>query len=156
MQYPLNFYTSHCQFYIADKDSDRETGSDNFWTKDAFNDRLAIEDGILGVGIECYGPVKGELHLLSEPGNYIDMDQFDHIVEAGLDIRSGVIQILDCPTSTVELEVNVIPGRYRVRVYSSNLASVDGDEGDDFYMIEIWPGSATERKVLKRYSRAAD
>ena len=153
MQYPLNFYTSHCQFYICDKRSDKQTRSANFWTGDAFNDRLAIENRILSVGTECYGPVKGELFLFSEPKNHINFDQFDHIVEAELEIKSGIIQILDCPNSTIELEVNIIPGRYRVRIYSINLASVDGDEGDDFYRIEIWPSPVAERKVLKRYNR---
>ncbi|HEY8783800.1 MAG TPA: hypothetical protein VIM16_19380 [Mucilaginibacter sp.] len=109
MQHPLDFYTSYNQFYIYDKGSACATDSDIFWTNDAFNDRLAIEDGVLGVGTECYGPVKGELHLLSEPRNYINLDQYDHIVEAGIEIKSGVVQILDCPNSSVELEVNVIP-----------------------------------------------
>jgi len=154
MRYPLDFYTSYNQFYISDKDSPHDTGSDKFWTTDAFNDKLAIEDGILGVGTECYGPVKGELYLLSEPRNHIDLHDYDHIVEAGIEIRSGIIQILDCPDSCVELEINVIPGLYRARVYSINLASVEGDEGDDFYKIEIWPDTLMERKVLKRYNQA--
>ena len=155
MQYSLAFNTSHCQFYIYDKNSSGNTASNTFWTEDAYNDRLATEDGILGIGTECYGPVKGELYLLSEPRNYMNLDQYDHVVEAGIEIKSGVIQILDCPNSSVELEVNVIAGRYRVRIYSINLASVDGDEGDDFYKIEIWPSTAVERKVLKRYEGVA-
>ena len=155
MPYPLDFYTQYSQFYICDKDSERDTSSNRFWTEEAFNDRLATEDGILGIGTECYGPVKAELHLLSEPRNYINLDQYDHIVEAGLEIKSGVMQILDCPNSSVELEVNLVAGSYRVRIYSINLLSVEGDEGDDFYKIEIWPSLAMERKVLKRYERIA-
>jgi len=106
--------------------------------------------------LNVIGPVKGELHLLSEPRNYINLDQYDHIVEAGIEIKSGVVQILDCPNSSVELEVNVIPAFIESEFSSINLASVEGDEGDDFYKIEIWPSSAMERKVLKRYVRAAN
>ena len=153
MSYPFAFYTSHCQFYICDKSSPRETGSEDFWTESAFNDRLAIEKGILGVGAECYGPVKGELVLLEVANDRLNFVEYDHTVEAGLEVKSGMIQILDCPTSGVELELKVIPGIYRVRVYSSNLASVIGDEGDDFYKVEIWPDKALERRVLKRFSR---
>jgi hypothetical protein len=51
----------------------------------------------------------------------------------------------------VELEMIVKPGAYRVRVYSSNLVSVEGDEGDDYYKIEVWPDVQMERKVLKQY-----
>jgi hypothetical protein len=52
------------------------------------------------------------------------------------------------------LEVKVKPGKYRVRIYSSNLAGGDMDEveGKDYYKIEIWPDENMERKVLKRYS----
>ena len=152
MKFPLDFYTSYSQFYIYDKDSEGGTGSVIFWTDDAFNDRLAIEEGVLGVETECYGPVKGELEILSTIQSNINTDIYDHIVEAGIEIKSGIIQILDCPTSTIQLEVEVDPGFYRARIYSSNLASVDGDEGDDFYRIEIWPDENMERKVLKRYS----
>lgn len=153
MKHLLNFYTSYNQFYVFDKGSDGNMGSVTFWDEAGFNDRLAIGEGVLGVGTECYGPVKGELNLLIKENLEINIDDYDHIVEAGVEIKSGVIQILECPNSTIELEINVDPGFYRVRVYSSNLASVDGDEGDDFYKLEIWPGKNMLRSVLKRYDR---
>jgi hypothetical protein len=103
-----------------------------FWTDNAYDDRLAIENRILGVGTECYGPVKGELELLTSIDLTPDLSTFDHIVEAGIAVNSGIIQLLDCPTSTVQLEIKVAPGNYGVRIYSSNLSSVDGEEGDDF------------------------
>lgn len=152
MKYPLDFYTTHNQFYIYDKDSPGDTASDNFWTAEAFDDRLAIENGILGVGLECYGQVKAEVEILNRFNENIILADYDHVVEGGIIIKSGFIQILDCPDSSVQLELPVEPGAYRVRIYSSNLASVDGDNGDDFYRIEIWPDSDLKRTVLKRYS----
>lgn len=149
----LNFYTSHHQFYIYDKDSAGDTGSENFWTEDASNDRLVTEDGILGIGTECYGPVKGEVSLLGMPRSNLNLDEYDHIVEAGIEVTSGIIQVIDCPSSNIELELNVNPGTYRVRIYSLNLASVEYDEGNDFYKIEIWPDTEMKRMVLKRYNR---
>lgn len=122
-----------------------------FWTNEVFNDRLAIEDGVLGVETERYGHVKREFEVFTASNNNVDLYKYDHIVEAGIEIKSGVIQILDCPSSTIELEVNVAPGIYRARIYSINLNSVDGDEGDDYYRVEIWPDTYMERKVLKRY-----
>jgi hypothetical protein len=153
MKYQLEFYTQYSQFYICDKDSENDTGAKSFWTNEAFNDRLAVGTGVLGIGTECYGPIKGELILLDSSESITDNNEYDHIVEGGLEINSGIIQVLDCPNSIVQLELPVTPGTYRVRVYSSDLASVEGDEGDDFYKIEIWRGLNTERKVLKRYSR---
>ncbi len=151
MNHKLNFGTSYHQFYIRDKNSSQDTGDSNFWTEDATRSRLAVGEGILGVGLECYGPFKGELVLLDKKRDDVEYSQYDHIVEGGLNIKSGILQVLDCPNSNVELEVKVNPGSYRVRIYSLNLDSVEGDAGDDYYIIEIWPGINTERKVLKQY-----
>jgi len=151
MKYPLDFYTSYCQFYVYDKDSPDLRDSVNFWSHEAYEDRLAIEEGMLGIGTECYGPVKAELEILESVNNIVDFSSFDHVVEGGINIKSGIIQILSCSDSAVQIELNTTPGNYRVRIYSSNLASVEGDEGDDFYRIEIWPGESIERTVLKRY-----
>jgi hypothetical protein len=128
-----------------------DTESGEFWTDEAFDDRLAKEFGVIGVGTECYGPVKGELVLLDKENTDLDLKLYDHIVEAGLRIDSGIIQIKDCPNSSVELEINVKPDSYRFRIYSSNLSSVDGDEGDDFYRIEVWKDLNLDKKVIKRY-----
>ena len=151
MTYKLNFYTQYNQFYIADKSSPKNTGSRDFWTDEAYETRLAMGEGVLGVGTECYGPVKGELDILDTCIAEIDSSRFDHIVEGGLDLSSGLLQVLDCPNTSVELEVNIKPGKYRVRIYSSNLASVHGDEGDDYYRIEIWPDNNMKRNLLKKY-----
>jgi hypothetical protein len=151
MKYELNFDTSYHQFYIRDKESPQDTGDINFWTEDATHYRLAIGERILGVGLECYGPFKGELILLDWKNEKIEFDQYDHIVEGGLNVESGVLQVLDCPNSNVELEVKVNPGKFRARVYSLNLTSVVDDSGDDFYRIEMWPDTDMERSVLKQY-----
>lgn len=150
MKYILDFYTQYSQFYIADKLSPHETSGD-FWDKAAYEDRLAIGTGIVGVGTECYGPVKGELHVLPSSTSEDELEAYDHVVEGPLTIMSGVLQVLDCPNSNVELQITLPAKDYAVRVYSSNLASVEGDEGDDFYKIEIWPCERIQRRVLKRY-----
>ena len=148
MKYLLNFNTSYNQFYIYDKGSKGNTNSNSFWTNEAFNDRLAVEEGILGIGTECYGNVKAELQILKIDDNE-DLSFYDHIVEAGLEIKSGIIEVMDCPASKVELAVVVPPGFYRVRIYSSNLASIIDDDGDDFYLIKIWPELNLQKNVLK-------
>ena len=55
MHYNLDFHTAYNQFYVIDPEATANTGSDKFWTQEAFNDRLALEDGVLGVGIQSYG-----------------------------------------------------------------------------------------------------
>ena len=105
MIYQLNFYAQYRQCYINDKSSPKDTGKDDFWTEEATHSRLAIGDGILGVGLECYGSFHGELIILEAKPDRIAYDLYDHIVEAGLNVTSGILQVLNCPNSTVELEV---------------------------------------------------
>lgn len=148
----LSFYTEYRQFYVSDKNPSGTTTSDNFWTEEASTRRLAVEDGILGVGTECYGPVKGEIELLNSSPSEDNFDSYDHVVEGDLQVKSGVLQIISCPTSTVEFETTVKPGNYRVRIYSMNLDSVNGeDEGEDYYRIEVWQESPKGVKLYKEY-----
>lgn len=152
MNHKFNFPSSHHQFYICDKTSPLETGDDDFWTTEAFDSKLAVGEGILGVGTVSYSRCKGELILLDRKSDKINYEQYDHIVEAGLQVSSGILQILDCSSRDIQLQINIDPGAYRVRVYSSNFASVIDDDGDGFYRIEVWPSQEMERLVLKQYS----
>lgn len=151
MNFPLDFYTQYSQFYLADKFSEKNTQGD-FWNENAHGDRLAINEGIIGVGTECYGPIKGELNILKGRNITVDFAKYDHVVEGSIEIKSGTLQILDCPNSEIQLEIKLSPGWHTVRISSENLNSVDGDEGDDYYMIEIWPEAKIERNVLKRFN----
>ncbi|WP_417369412.1 hypothetical protein [Flavobacterium beibuense] len=152
----FNFYTEYHQFYLEDKEAKGDTGSPNFWTDEAFEARFATEQGIIAVGTYCYGNVKGEITVLQNPVKDIDYSLYDHVVEGGIDISSGELLIMDCPTSTVELTIKVTPGKYRVRVYGSNFKSVAetdlaNESDNDYYKIEIWPDDDMERKVLKQF-----
>jgi hypothetical protein len=155
IKYKLDFRTQFNQFYICDKGSPQNTGSSNFWSTDAYNDRLALDDGILGVGIQSYGHVKGELYILKTVNNHFEPKLYNHIVEGGLEIKSGKLQVLDCPNSTLILEIKLNPGKYRVRIYSWGFdkTDIDEDEGTDYYKVEIWPDNNMKREVLKRYNR---
>ena len=148
--YKLDFLTTHHQFQIADKSSPFKTDSDDFWTKQASDDKLAIEEGLLGIGTECYGQVKGDLQLLNFAPEKEDLTTYDHVVEGSINLKSGVLQMFPCLESVPTLELNLPPATYRIRIYSSNLASVDGDDGDDYYRVRIWPEEYQQRKVLKR------
>jgi hypothetical protein len=154
MIHALDFHTAYSQFYIIDPMVDYDTGSDKFWTQDAASDMLAVETGVLGVGIGSYGHVKAELEVLLKPNTENDYSKYDHIVEAGIQIDSGLLQVIDCPNSEIVLSIAIEPKTYRVRIYSIGLSESDPeeDEGKDYYKIEIWPDNNMERKVLKRYS----
>lgn len=154
--YKFKFDTQYNQFYIEDKGSEGNTNTPDFWNGDAFNERMALGKGVVAVGTQSYGNIKGEIEVLEKPNNDIDYSKYDHIVEGGINIQSGELQILDCPNSHLELSLKVEPAKYRVRVYSSNLSSVketdlSNDTDNDDYRIEIWKSNDMERKVLKQY-----
>jgi len=146
----LSFYTQYSQFYICDKTADMDK-TDEFWSDEAFAMRLADHSGVLGIGTECYGPVKGEINFLGQSPQTVEFSDFDHVVEGDLEISSGILQIQDCPNGAVEFEKELPLGNYRVRIYSINLGSVDGDEGDDYYRIEVWRGQPLGKRLLKEY-----
>jgi len=149
MAYELNFYTEYSQFYIIDSDNELKQG---LWTeKSAHSARLDFSPGSIAIRTECYGSVKGQVRILDTENKNVNYDSFDHIVEAELMVSSGSLEITSCPTNEIELKIEIPNGHYRCRIYSSNLDSVIGDEGDDFYTIEIWPSTDTGRKVLKQY-----
>lgn len=144
----LDFYTQYRQFFIHDKGFPIDPNNDR-WTSEAYKEKLAIEPGTLSVGIGSYGPLKGELILLDNQVNSIDFSDYDHVVEGSICCESGVLEIIPCMSTEPEISINVTPGNYRVRIYSSGLDTVVEEEGDDYYRIEIWKGDPTDRKVLQ-------
>jgi hypothetical protein len=157
MQYTshkYSFRTSYSQFYLADKDSPGATDSDNFWTEEAFADKLAVEERILGMCTGTYSYVKCEILFLAHRPDEISFEDYDQVVEASLEIKSGTLQLRDCPDSTVIAMFSLPVGFYRVRVKTINLESiVDEDiEADDRYLLELWPAPPAPREVLKRYA----
>ena len=154
----INFYTQYGQFYLSsdngsflNDDSNKRESSDTF--NESLKERLSIEKNALVVFSQSYGHIKGEIEVLEEPKGDIDYAKYDHIVEGGINVQSGELQILSWPGNEVELSMEIKPARYRVRIYGANLDSVTGDDGDDFYRIELWKSDDMERKVLKQYER---
>lgn len=150
--YPLEFYTQYSQFYLtngADENSD-----DDLWTDTAFYQRMAYNKGFLAVRTGSYGPVKARLEIKNEASIIGNLEEYDHVVEGKIDIETGVLQVQDCPSSSVVQEVELPTGLYSVRVYSKGLNTVVGDEGDDFYSIVVWPAMDNDKKVkvLKQYT----
>ncbi|WP_433811110.1 hypothetical protein [Flavobacterium johnsoniae] len=151
MIFNLNFTTDYGQFYLNDKD-EGDTGSENFWSDQALNDKLAVEKGILGVSIEnTEGMVKCELEILNSKSLISDFSSFDHVVEASLEIKTGILQVNDCPFSIIVLEEKIEIGNYRVRVYFNNLKSAYFENPKDYYKIEMWKDIFSDRHVLKRF-----
>ncbi len=152
MEKKLHFTTDYSQFYICDKGSPKDTGSDSFWTEEAYRDRLAVGKGILGVLIESYDEVRCDLEI-AETDPKVDLTYCEHTVEGSLEIPSGTLQVLDCLNRTVEFETSLTPGIYRIRILSFHISSAE-EAQNDFYKVQIWKEkSLREREVTKRFKR---
>ncbi len=153
--YTLDFSTAYRQFYLFDKDIKGATDSPNFWSKAALDSGLALEKGVIGVGIAAYGQVRLTIQIFDNEPLIFNSGNWDRITEGSIKIKTGYLQILDCPNSEAQLEIALEKNAYRMRVYGANFASVVGDEGDDFYHIELWKAPYQKRSVLKKYKNAS-
>ncbi len=150
----IRLYASHHQFYVQDSQPAGDTGADTFWTEDAYHRRLAIAEGILGIGTGSYDFVKVRVeHHLNEPD--LNLDDWDHVTECGLDVRTGRVLINGC-LSPSGLYFDVKPGFYRVRVCHANLAQSEMEATEnwtgpeDWYLVQFWLAVASDVKVLKQ------
>ena len=148
----LTVYAGYHQFHIKDEQATGSTGATDFWTPEAFNDRLAVNPGIVGIATGSYGDVQVEIEVYeSEPGS--ESGSWDHIVEADIDLSSGNLLVCGCPDPEEVSRINLAPGVYRVRVCYGNLDSVMDEEGQDYYKLRLWPDSFSKPEVLKRWKQ---
>ncbi len=146
-QFQLSFFTEYYQFYILDAETKAQTDSEDFWNVAANIRKLAIGEGILGVSVAKYATIKVELNIfLEEP---VVNNHADHIVQSDINLPSGILKVQSCTSFQTQLELSLEKGAYTVRVSSFNLSTVVGDEGDDYYVVEIWRTLIEGTKVLK-------
>jgi hypothetical protein len=95
-------------------------------------------------------PVVLELHH-SEPG--VVVDDWDHVAECSLAVDSGQLELHESGAGPVA-RMNISPGTYRVRALYGNLESLSpsGLEGDDHYIVVMWPAKWAPLVVLKQWS----
>jgi hypothetical protein len=151
----IRLYASHHQFYVQDSEPSGSSDDSTFWTKEACKNRLAIGDGLIGIGTGTYDFVKVrvEQHDAEPP---VDLDQWDHVTESGLQIRTKFVLIMGC-LSQSGLFFQVKPGHYRVRACHANLAESEQEVPNDWkggfqdwYLIQFWPSKPLRAKILKR------
>ena len=146
----LNLFADYFQFYLQDESAEGDL-SDG-WTEEATERLLAVAPGTVGVGTvrNMVVPVCVDV-LESEPP--LDAAEWDHITECSIQIDSGQLVVAGCTDYFPEAtRIPLAPGTYAVRISYGGLASLSADEldGDDHYRVQLWPGIATEAKVLKQ------
>jgi hypothetical protein len=148
-KYELSFFTEYYQFYILDSASPAKTDADDFWNAEANKRRLAIGVGILGITVAKYAEIQVEIRVLTEKST--EYRDADHIVEASLQLPSGILKVQNCSSFETQLEIPLDKGVYRIRVSSFKIKNVVNDIGDDFYIIDIWKSRFSKPKILKDF-----
>ncbi|ANZ42236.1 hypothetical protein BBK82_46195 [Lentzea guizhouensis] len=125
-------------------DSERPPGG---WTADAVHvHRIGLEPHSISVGTARADLVETVLAVHARPPHLAV--EAEHVVEADLDVLTGVVSIVGCAElPRPEDALTVTPGRYRARVSYVPSAPPAGSypdaPGDHFsYRIDIWPATA--------------
>jgi hypothetical protein len=148
-------YASHFQFYVQDVDAydtwmragaamDPDLPPAG-WTEEAGQiHRIGVERYSISVGTARYDFVETVLRI-GESAPELD-ERAEHIVEASLDVPSGVVSVVGClEESGPEHRVALPAGSYRVRVsYLPGDPPVEssGDDGAGdhlSYHLDLWP-----------------
>lgn len=146
-----SLFTDYRQFWLHDADADLDQ-TERLWTEQTTKDMLAVGSGIVCVGTvrNWYAPVTIDI---SDTEPMEPPDAWDHITECSLDVPSGRLVIYDriADWETPRETVAVPPGTYRVRVHCGALERQHTPlEGDDYYMVALWPGSSIPPRVIKQ------
>jgi hypothetical protein len=153
--FELSLFADYHQFYIRDE----TVGGDlsEAWNDEAIDRLLAIAPGMIGIGTvrNMDVPVTVEIHD-HEPGD--DSSEWDHVVEASLEVTSGRTVIAGCTDYFPDaMRIPVPRGTHRVRVSYGGLdtLSADGLEGDDHYRLQLWLAAPIAVRILKQRAKQA-
>jgi hypothetical protein len=153
----LVLYADHNQFYVSDPAAYGDGDEDGGLDRAALEEHLAVQPGSLTVLTATYGYARVIVeHLEQRPSD--ELAVYDHVVEAPFIVGSGRVCVVAVTEAMGELDVP--PGDYVARVAWSGVEGADQrdpepDEPLETLLIQLWPGSIGERRVLKWYSEWA-
>ncbi|MEV8609618.1 hypothetical protein AB0383_17095 [Amycolatopsis sp. NPDC051373] len=146
----LDVFAAYGSFLVQD-DTARPDTSRAFIT-DLMNNLVATTDGAISVGTARRRILPVTLDVRTEAPED-NLDDWDHVTEAGLRITSGRLVVSTFDYRTAIPRTTVPPGDYTARTYASGFDTISDDRihGDDAYRVILWPGPTVEPRVLKRY-----
>ena len=145
--------TTHGQFYLIDDESDPDTS--NIWNDEAFQTRLAITDGCVGISTLQY---IAEIEVTLVVGRSCTEEEragWDHVAACSLEVRSGRLRIEPClPMSDDEIHMLPLePGCYRLCILCDWFDIMDIDEFDpkrERYKVFLWRAAYRPVELIKR------
>ena len=143
-------FADYHQFYLWDPENDPDPVLD--YTDEDVVRRIKAAPHIVVIQPERNMTVPVELEITDRAPD-LDLDRWDHVAEASLDLPSGKLEIHECTTGSVDI-LPVSPGTYRIRAYFGGLGTLSADalEGDDHYRLVMWPAPSADIAILKQYA----
>ena len=147
----VELFADYHQFYLQDE----PVGGDlsESWSQEAVERMFAVAPGVVGVGTARNTTVPVQLEFLAQAPP-TDLSPFDHVVEGSMVVDSGRIVVAGCTDYFPDAaRFDVAPGVYRVRMSAAGLDTLsdNGLDGDDSYLIQLWPAPPVEPTVLKQH-----
>ncbi|MEO9340586.1 hypothetical protein ABFT80_24555 [Mesorhizobium sp. SB112] len=150
--YEGNLFADYFQIYLRD-----EVHPDlpNDYTDEAISRRLMAGPYavILHTARNMTVPIRVEWH---DKRPTLDLHAYQHVVETHFDCPSGQLVLAgltDYDPTAPRLSVKTGPLRVRANFSGLDTLSEDGLEGDDQYVVQLWPGVEPEGvRVLKAWS----
>ncbi|MFG3589503.1 hypothetical protein [Streptomyces sp. NPDC047990] len=157
----LELFADYFQIYVMDDDSEAtETGIGDVWTEQALLDGLGVDEHALAIGTAVNVTVTVAIDLLTgQPDD--DSDDFDHVVEASVNLASGRLVVLGCTDYVPDAARFDMPaGWTRIRTSRRNLEAAAfpdpdcEDEPEDMEEIRIqaWPAPHSQPDIIKRWT----
>ena len=142
-------FADYHQFYLWDHGASPDAPTQ--YTEEDTVRRIKTGPFVVVVQPERNMNVPVEVEITDEPPD-LDLDAWDHVTEASLDLPSGRLEIHECTGGSIDV-LAVSAGTYRVRAYHAGLRTLSEDrlDGDDHYRIVLWPAPFASLAVLKQY-----
>jgi hypothetical protein len=151
-RHELEVSADYRQIWLEDKQN-RDDNPKFIFTAKHFADRVWVYPHMIIMFTARNSTVPVTLETNSTEPEDRDFAEWDHVVEASIEVISGSLTISGL-NDMFELIYYGYPNSiYRVRMCHANLGSIrdDGLEGDDYYKIIVWPDTYIEPTVLKRW-----
>jgi hypothetical protein len=155
----LALFADYFQIHVLDDDSEGDLS--DVWTDQAVLDGLGVTDGALAIGTAVNVTVAVGVQVLTEEPDK-DTDDFDHVVEASLELASGQLVVMGCTDYGPEAARFDMPaGWVRVRASRRNLAAavqadVDSDKTPgttEQLRLQAWPAAGSQPLISKRWEK---
>lgn len=148
-------FADYFQFVLMDEGS-----QDDFsviWTEDALGRMLAVGHSAICPGTLRNVDVSVEVEVLDRSPE-IDLSAWDNAVEASINIPSGRLVVMGCTGYLPDApRISLKPGTFQLLSVAGGIDTIQSEwePAEDLYRVYLWPGTAREPRLIKRWQREA-